>query len=220
MADRKYNYVFFDLDGTIINTGEGVMTSVKYSLEKLGVDIPDYEDFRRFVGPPLLVSYKEFYGMDEEKAREAVRLYREFYSEKGLLMGHPYEGVMDTFKKIKDMGIKLAVATSKPEAYSVEIAKHFGFYEYFDAICGATFDGTRDNKADVINYAFDTLEISGDNHSDVLMVGDRKFDIIGAKTFGMTSVGVLYGYGSKEEFEEAGADFIVEKATDVLDILV
>lgn len=217
---NKYNYVFFDLDGTIIDTGEGVMTSVKYSLEKMGIEAPAMEELRKFVGPPLLVSYREFYGMNEEDARKAVSLYREFYKDNGLFMGAPYEGVMETFAKIKEMGLKLVVATSKPEEYSVKIAKHFGFYQYFDMICGATFDGTRDNKADIIRYAFDKMGIDENDCDDVIMVGDRKFDIIGAKSVGMKSVAVLYGYGNRAEFEEAGADYIVEKATDVLDILM
>ena len=220
MANGKFNYVFFDLDGTIVDSGESIITSVKYSLDKLGIEVPDVDSLKKFVGPPLLVSYKEFFGMNEEEAREAVRIYREFYGDKGILIGYVYEGVIETFKKIKDMGLKLAVATSKPEEYAVRIAKHFGFYDYFDIICGATFDGTRDNKEDIIRYAFGKLNINPDDCSDVLMVGDRKFDIIGAKSVGMKSAGVLYGYRNREELEEAGADYIVEKATDVLDILI
>ena len=216
---KNYKTVLFDLDGTLFDSGEGVKNSVEYALNKFGIKVLDRDSLGCFIGPPLTVSFKTFYGFDEENADRGVAYYREYYAEKGIFEGYVYDGIEDTLKRLKDGGKQIIVATSKPEKFAKEILQKFGIAKYFDFIAGATMDEkTRCTKNQIIEYAMESCNI--DTSTDVIMVGDRLFDIEGAKHFGMECIAVLYGYGSLEEFEKYGAEYIVETPKDVADLLL
>lgn len=214
---KMYDTVLFDLDGTISDSGEGITNSVRYSLEKFGIEENDCEKLKRFVGPPLYDSYEKYYGFSHEKAIKAVEYYREYYNAGGIFELSLYDGVLDLLKALKKSDKKTILATSKPEAYAERIAEHFGFIEYFDNISGALLDGSRIKKADVIAYALERIGES--DISKCVMIGDRSYDVIGAKAFGMDSVGVTWGYGSKEELSAAGATYIADSVQDIMKIL-
>lgn len=209
-----YDYFLFDLDGTLTDPGLGITNSVAYALGKYGITVEDRRELYPFIGPPLRQSFSEFYGFDEEKTKEAVAFYREYFSEKGLFENEVYEGIPEVLSQLKQAGKKLLVATSKPEEFTNRILEHFGLAEYFDFVAGATMDETRNEKADIIAYALE--QIADADPSKIVMIGDRKFDILGARENGIDSIGVLYGYGSRAELEEAQATFIVEKPEDLL----
>ena len=209
-----YDYFLFDLDGTLTDPGLGITNSVAYALGKYGITVEDRRELYPFIGPPLRQSFSEFYGFDEEKTKEAVAFYREYFSEKGLFENEVYEGIPEVLSQFKQAGKKLLVATSKPEEFTNRILEHFGLAEYFDFVAGATMDETRNEKADIIAYAL--KQIADADPSKIVMIGDRKFDILGARGNGIDSIGVLYGYGSRAELEEAQATFIVEKPEDLL----
>ncbi len=216
---KNYKAVLFDLDGTLFDSGEGVKKSVEYALNKFGIKVENRDALGCFIGPPLTVSFKTFYGFDDEKADRGVDYYREYYSVKGIFEGYVYDGIEDTLKRLKDAGKQIIVATSKPEEFAIKILEKFGIAKYFDFIAGATMDEkTRCTKNQIIEYAMKNCNI--DTPVDVIMVGDRLFDIEGAKFFGMECIAVLYGYGSYEEFTQYGADYIVETPKDVADLLL
>lgn len=216
----KYQYILFDLDGTITESAPGILNSVRYALKKMGFAIRDEEELLQFIGPPLVDSMKKYYGMNEEQAEQAVVFYREYFLQKGLFENSVYEGIEESLKLLSESGKKHAIATSKPEEYSVRIIEHFGLTDKFEKICGATMDKSRNEKADVIRYTLEMLGIPDEDKGSVLMVGDRRHDIIGAKQNGLDSMGVLYGYGDRNELEEAGADYIAESAMDVAKIIL
>ena len=212
-----YNYVLFDLDGTLTNSELGITKSVQHALRKFGIEVEDRTVLRPFIGPPLGESFQVFYGMSVEESEQAIKYYRERFSVKGLYENEVYPGVEKMLQVLKEGGKKLILATSKPEKFTMLILEHFDLLKYFDFVAGATMDGSRGEKADVIRYA---LELSGiEDKSEVIMIGDRKFDILGAKENGLASMGVLYGFGDREELTEAGADYIVETAEDIVKIL-
>lgn len=157
----------------------------------------------KFIGPPLLDSFQDFYGFSEEQSREAVGKYREYFSRQGLFENVLYDGMKELLAEVTSQGKKIVIATSKPEVYTVQILKYFEIEQYFYFVAGSTLDGSRSKKGDVIRYALDSLKITADQ---AVMVGDRKHDVIGAKENGMYVIGVLYGYGDRMELETAGAD--------------
>ena len=213
----KYQTVLLDLDGTVTDSGPGIMGGVRYALEKHGMDVPGDEQLRTFIGPPLKEQFRDFCGITDGEAAEMVASYREYYSEKGIFENRVYEGVVPFLKRLKDAGLTVVMATSKPEKYAVQIAEHFGIAGYFDFIGGALMDGTRTEKSEVIEYVLASCGV--DERDTAIMVGDRRYDIEGAKKAGLHSMGVLYGYGSREELESAGPDYIAEtpeKAGDIL----
>ena len=206
--------IFFDLDGTLTDSGPGIVASVAYALRKLGVEPPEPEKLRPFIGPPLLWSFAHFYGFDEAKCREALRLYREYFTAGGMFENSVYPGIPRALERLRASGLTLAVATSKPELFSRQIISHFGLDGYFEAICGASMDETRTEKAEVIRYALETVGIPA---AEGLMVGDREHDVLGAKAVGVGCVGVLWGYGSREELAKAGADALAETPEEMAD---
>lgn len=210
---KKYKYVLFDLDGTVTQSEEGVLNSVRYAMERLKMPMPADVPNRLFMGPPLSFSFSEYCKVPKEQIPEALRLYREYYSEKGIFECRLYEGIEELLKSLNNDGRVLLVASSKPEVYVKRILAKFGVGELFAFIGGATLDDSRSEKNEVLRY---TLSSAGvENTDEALMVGDRKYDILGAKHFGMDSVGVLYGYGSEEELRSAGATYIAASAQDV-----
>lgn len=216
----KFHYVFFDLDGTITESAPGIINSVRYALKKMGYPSDDIETIRKFIGPPLKDSYMKYYGMTEEQAEHGIVCYREYYTEQGIFDNSVYDGVIETLEALKASGKRLVIATSKPEKFAKMIAEHFAFDKYFDKICGATMDEKRVEKADVIAYALEELGLSEDDLSRILMVGDRKHDILGGKANGLKTMGVLFGYGDLEELQNAGADYIVEHASDISKVIL
>lgn len=208
-----YNTIFFDLDGTLTDPGMGITNSVAYALKKWNIEVSERSELYKFIGPPLIDSFMNYYGFSKEEARQGVKYYREYFSTKGLFENEVYEGVIELLNRLKAGGKRLVIATSKPEKFTLEILKHFDLYKYFDFVAAASMDETRTKKDEVIAYALENLGIK--DVSDVLMVGDREHDIFGAKAHGLDSIGVLYGYGDREELEKAGATYIVEKVQDI-----
>lgn len=210
-----FRYIFFDLDGTLTDSAEGITNSVHYALEKFGIEAERSELFR-FIGPPLKDSFMKYYGIPKDDCDLAVSYYREYYSTSGIFENRVYDGIEHLLADLKNCGKKIVLATSKPLEFSEKILKHFGLYNYFDFISAATMDGQICRKDQVIKHALDSLEIT--DTSEVLMVGDREFDIIGAKQYEIKSVGVLYGFGSLEELHSAGADYIAKLPADIFHI--
>lgn len=208
-----FNYLFFDLDGTLTDPAKGITNSFIHALKFYGIEIPSFEKLCTFIGPPLIQTFKEQFGFSDDKCDEAVKKYREYFADKGLFENSVYEGIPELLETLKKNGKKLFVSTSKPEEYSVRILEHFGLSKYFDFICGSNMDESRSNKDEVIAYTIKKAGIS--DLSKILMVGDRKHDIIGAQKNDIKSCGVLFGYGSKKELEDAGADFIAENILDL-----
>lgn len=198
--------VLFDLDGTLTDSAPGITNSVSRALAHFGIQ-EEPQNLLRFIGPPLNESLPEYYGFTSEQTVKAVEVFREYFVEKGWLENAPYPGIPELLRDLKAAGLQLMVATSKPEVQAVRILKHFGLAEHFDHICGAPAgneDGAR--KASVIREALRCAE----DPSSVVMVGDRRHDVEGAEENGLPCIGVLYGYGSREELSAAGASFIAE----------
>jgi len=192
--------ILFDLDGTLTDSGEGIINCATLALNHFGLPVPDRETMRVFVGPPLDETFRKF-GVPADKTDEAIRVYRSRYTTVGKWENHPYPGVEDLLKKLRARGHRLFVATSKPEGMSREILEKFGLSGYFERICGATLDGSRSKKEDVIAYL---LSLAAGTENTV-MVGDTAYDVIGAAAHGIPCVGVSWGYGLAADMEAAGA---------------
>lgn len=212
-----FQSILFDLDGTLTDAAPGITNSVKYALSKFGIDETDDNKLRKFLGPPLISSFMEFYGFSKEKAQKAVEYYREYFVPHGIFENEVYSGIPKLLQKLKADGKTLIIATSKPETFAVQIAEHFEIDSYFDLIAGSNLDNTRSKKAQVIEYALETLGILDRAHA--VMIGDREHDIKGAKKTGLRSIGVLYGYASSGELENAGADFTANSPEELYTII-
>lgn len=198
----KFGTILFDFDGTIANTGRGIVNAAGYALEKFGITVKDKTELYKFVGPPLVAAFEDFYGFTEEKAVKAVEYYREYYKTKGVFETDIYPGIKPLLKTLKTEGYTVAVATSKPEFFVHQISDSEDISKYFDVVSGATFDASRGTKEEVIRYALELL--NKENADGVVMVGDRFYDAEGAKKCGIPTIGVLYGFGSEEELKKAG----------------
>ncbi len=213
----KIKTVLFDLDGTLTDSGPGIINSVQHALKQYGMEADDISSLRCFIGPPLQQQFQEYCGFTEEEGKRAVERYREYYSVKGLFENEVYAGIPEVLKELKESGFQIAMATSKPEAFARQIADHFDLTQYFDYIGGSHMDGRRTRKSEVIDYVLDACQIQ--DKDTVLMIGDREHDILGASQSNVHSMGVLYGYGTKEELENAGAEYIAELPEDILKIV-
>lgn len=209
----KYKYLFFDLDGTIINTFEGVTRSFAYALESYGIRVSSLEELRPVLGPPLRDAFMNMYGFEEADAVDAVEKYRERYNNRFIAESELYPGIADTLKKLFSDGFVMAVATAKPEHFALPLLEHYGLKDYFHCIAGATLDKSRDSKKAVLAYLIDKLKIT--DNSEVLMIGDRKYDMEGAAHFGIDGMGVLYGFGSREEMEASPHVLLADDAADL-----
>lgn len=209
-----YDYVLFDLDGTLTDPGLGITNSVAYALKRWNIEVADRTSLYKFIGPPLQDSFAKYYDFSPEDALRAVEVYREYFREKGLYENEVYPGVEDMLKTLRNQGKTLIVATSKPEAFAIKILKFFGLDGYFTVIAGATMDSSRSKKGDVIAYALKEAGVA--DKSRAVMVGDREHDIFGAQENGLDSIGVLFGYGDLEEMEKAGATYIAPAVEDIL----
>lgn len=213
----KYDTVLFDLDGTLTDPGKGITNSVKYALKHYEIVENDYNRLCDFIGPPLVDSFMKHYGFDRAKASEAVSIYREYYSKKGLYENSIYDGVAEMLACIKESGARIVLATSKPWRFAEIILEHFNVKQYFDFVAGATMSETRTRKDEVIKYAIDTCNI---DPATAVMVGDREYDVIGAMRFKIKTVGVSYGYGSVDELKKAGAFIIAGSPKEVADSIL
>ncbi len=213
-----YNYLLFDLDGTLTDSGAGIINSVLYALKKFDIEVEDRTQLYAFIGPPLAESFQKFYHFSQEQAFQAVGYYREYFSEKGIFENMVITGIDTLLDKLSYSGKKLVVATSKPEAYTIKILEHFNLISYFQFVAGATMDETRNTKTEVIAYALE--HINALSKSEVVMIGDRKHDIEGAKNNNIDSIGVLFGYGDRKELEQAGANYIVESIAELRTLLM
>ncbi len=212
----KYTHLFFDLDGTLVDSGEGIIKGIEYSLKKFGITVEDNSVLRAFIGPPLVDSFKQHYGFDTEKAVLAIKYYREYYNEIGIRQAYVYNGLVDTLQALKDKGYVLAVATSKPEVLANRVLEYFGLAKYFDTISGASLNERLSHKDVILDYA---LKKYGVDRAKCLMIGDRKFDVLGAKANSINCLGVLYGYGDLAEMQKAGATYIVKTPAEILELL-
>ena len=212
-----YKYILFDLDGTLTDPGIGITNSVMYALRKFGIEVEDRTSLYKFIGPPLLDSFQNYYGFTKEQSEEGIKYYREYFKPYGLYENEVYSGIEELLKSLKGIGKTIVVATSKPEEFAVEILKHFHLIEYFDFVGGASMDEKRVRKADVIAYALDKCSVV--DLQSVVMIGDREHDINGAKQIGIDSIGVLYGYGNYEELKQAGADYIVSTPEEIMIVI-
>ena len=202
----KFDIVLFDFDGTIAESGEGIVRCARWALEQMGKPVPDDAVLRRFVGPPLVASFQELCGLSEDEALRAVAIYRERYSQVGLFEARIYPGIAPLLRALRRSGAWVAVASAKPEAFLVRILEHFGLSDCFDAVAGTTMENQSADKRAQLLAAMP----EGGEARRACMVGDRKFDVAAGRALGMHAVGVGYGYGSREELEAAGADFYAE----------
>ncbi len=215
---QRYTCLLFDLDGTISDSASGIVHSVRYALAHFGIQVLDCNDLLPFVGPPLEDSFKEFYHFSDEQAQEAVAKYHEHYKDIGIYENSLYPGITAFLESARQAGYGLCVATSKPQAMADSVLRYFKIHDCFDWVAGRGDDRvSRRTKADVIRYVLEQMQMV--DLCKALMIGDRKFDVIGAKTVGIDSVGVLYGYGNRKEFEEAGATYIVRNLSELAALL-
>lgn len=217
-----FQYVLFDLDGTLTDPREGITKSVQFALAQQGISEPDLKKLEPFIGPPLKDSFMEFYGMTEEQAAQGVADYRKRFAPIGKFENEVYPGIPEMLGSLKRAGIRLAVASSKPETFVWDILKYFKLDGYFDVVTGSELDGTRSRKEEVVEEALHRLELDGQpvSRENCAMVGDRRFDIEGGRQFRLTTVGVTYGYAAKGELEAAGADYIVKNPVQLTKLLL
>lgn len=214
----SYKYIFFDLDGTLSDSAPGIIDSVVYALDKLGIKEKDRASLTKFIGPPLAESFPKYYDLDSDSTDRAVEYFREYYREAGILGNEMYSGIAEMLETLLSAGKRLAVATSKPEPDARIILERYGISDQFDYIGGSLFDKSRIHKYEVIDYVIEALKLS--EPETILMVGDRAHDVNGAKKCGLDCMGVLYGYGSRNELESAGAKYIAAEVSDISNIIL
>ncbi|MCR4792251.1 MAG: HAD family hydrolase [Lachnospiraceae bacterium] len=214
---KDYEHILFDLDGTLTDSGPGIMNGFEYAMRKMGMDVPDRSSLRRFVGPPLGVSWEETLGFPPEEAQKGIAFYKEYYAEKGVYENEVYSGVRELLSELRSHGKKLYVATTKAEPMVEVVMDHFGLRDFFSGIA-ASNNVDRINKIDVIKYILEECGVT--DTEKAVMVGDRHYDITGAQHFGLDSIGVLYGYGNREEMEKAGATYIADTVGDIAKIIL
>ena len=209
----RFDNVLVDLDGTLTDPFEGIAASIRYAMNSLGLELPSDDDVRRAIGPPLRQTFGNLLATREASCiEEALRLYRERFSVTGLLENRVYSGLSEMVANLNMVGCRLFIATSKPSVYAHKIIDHFGLTKLFVAVYGSDFDGRLENKADLIHHLLDSEHLVA---RDSVMVGDRSHDILGAKAHGVSAIGVTWGYGSRKELEDAGADVICSSPTEV-----
>lgn len=212
-----YKYVLFDLDGTLTDSREGIINSVKYALAKYGILDKDEMKLNNFLGPPLIDSFKSFYDFSDEQADEAVLFYREYFNSKGIFENKVYDGIVELLESLNEIDKILIVATSKPEPFTKKILNHFNLEKYFAFFVGSNLNNSRKDKDEIIDYALKKGNVC--DLSQAIMIGDRKHDIIGANKIMIDSIGVLYGYGDFQELKSAGATYIAKNTQEIFNIL-
>lgn len=210
-------YILFDLDGTLTDPKEGITKSFQYALKHMGIIEENLDNLEKVIGPPLKDSFMEFYGMNEREAVEAVAKYRERFEKIGLYENEIFDGVKEMLQHLQEEGFLLAIASSKPTVFVERICEHFEIKQYFHHIVGSFLDGTRVKKEEVVEEAI--REFGEKDLEEIIMVGDRKFDIEGAHQMGLKAIGVAFGYGGRKELEEAGADYIADTVEELEKLL-
>ena len=206
--------ILFDLDGTLTDSGEGIMNCAELALRHFGIPVPARDTMRVFVGPPLSDTFMRF-GVPESNVQEAIEVYRSRYIPVGKYENTLYPGIYQVLEALHRDGFKLYVATSKPEAMSIEILEHFEIAKFFDRICGASMDSSRSTKDEVIAYLLEEVRPDG----NLIMVGDTKYDVLGAAVHKLPTIGVSWGYGTVEDLMEAGAASIAHSPVELLSLL-
>lgn len=219
MLNRDLDLILFDLDGTLTDSGPGILNCLEFALEDQGIPIPEREEMRKLLGPPLVVTFRDVFGMNEEQISQAIDKYRERYHDVGLFENSVYEGVPELLAELQGAGLRLVTATSKPEYSATRILQHFELDQYFDFIGAAALDGSRDSKSLVIAHTLQNTNTHPTSH-DMIMIGDRHHDVHGAKEHGIDTIGVLWGYGDRDELDEAGAINIAQNPVELRDLLL
>lgn len=214
----EYDIILFDLDGTLTDPKLGITKSVQYALKHFGIVEENLSCLEKFIGPPLKESFKEYYNFGEQDIEIAIKEYREYFADRGIFENIVYPSVPEVLEELRKSGKKLMVATSKPTIFAERILKHFNLCEYFTFVSGSNLDGSRCRKSEVIAYGLSQNAIL--EKSKVIMIGDRRHDIIGAREIGIDAVGVLYGYGSREELERENPKFIVDTVIDLRSLFI
>ncbi|MDR2706227.1 MAG: HAD hydrolase-like protein [Planctomycetaceae bacterium] len=213
----KYHHVLFDLDGTLTDPYWGITNSIKYALNKFNIAEQNDHKLKSFIGPPLEQSFMEYYHFNKNEAKKAIEFYREYYSVKGIYENKLYHGIDIVLKTLNSKNINCIVATSKLEKYAVKVLQHFNIDLYFSGVAGSNLEGTLVEKEDIIEYIIKKYKLEKEK---TIMVGDRKYDIIGAKNNGINSIGVLYGYGTQKELEEIKPTYLCNNIDELLKLLL
>jgi phosphoglycolate phosphatase len=214
---KKYDYIAFDLDGTLTDPEVGLVKGFMYAFDRVGIKYDDPKALRRYIGPPLHEEWKREYGFTEEETARAIAIFREYYDEFGWAENRVYEGIVELLEALKAMGKTIVLATSKPENTARRIMALFGLDKYFDFCGGASTSSTRDKKWEVLEYSL--LSVGATDKSRCILIGDRKYDAEGASIYGIDSIGVLWGHGSEEEIKSSGFTYVAKTPDDVLNIL-
>lgn len=219
-----FQYCLFDLDGTLTDPREGITKSVQHALKAFGIYEPDLKKLEPFIGPPLKDSFMELYGLSETQAVKAIEIYRERFAPTGVLENQIYPGIAELLGRLQEKGVRLAVASSKPTCFVHQILKHFDIEQYFEVIVGSELDGTRTAKEEVVEEALKQLAVwnlpKEEKKKKCAMIGDRKFDIQGAKAYGLTGIGVGFGFAKEGELLLEGADYIVDTVEELSALLL
>jgi phosphoglycolate phosphatase len=210
--------VLFDLDGTLTDAAPGIVNGMRIVFDRFDIEQPDDATMRTYLGPPLAVTWREFYDFTDEQIVEALAIYREYYHDVGMFENEVFDGIPTLLQQLNDDDITLATATSKPDFSATRIIEHFGLHDHFTFIGAANLEGTRDSKALVIEHTLEQLKATAQSHS-ILMVGDRHHDVHGAKEHGIDTIGVLWGYGDADELTTAGAISLVQSTVELRDRL-
>lgn len=210
--------VLFDLDGTLFDSSKGIKECYKKGLVHFGINVTDDHELDKVIGPSLYNSYRDFYGLTGDDVQKAVDIYREHYNEKGIYMIHLYDGIESLLFLLKSYSFTVCLTTSKPQVMAEKILRFSGLDKYFNVVCGARLDGSLSDKADLIQKSLKLCDFT--DKENAYMIGDRFYDIVGARQTGIRSIGVTYGFGTREELTEAGADFIADSAKEIADILM
>lgn len=212
---KEYKYYIFDFDGTLVDSSEGIYNSIIYALNEYGIEETDREKLRYFIGPPLFQAFKDIYNVSDDDANWLVAKYRERYKVKGCAESIVYDGVPELLKALKEKGKKIAIASSKPKQFVDEISKHLGIFDYYDYVSAETFDKTHSSKEDLINNVLE--HFGSPKKEECLMIGDRFYDIDGAKATGLDSAGAIFGLGEVEELTEAGATYLLYNPMELVE---
>ena len=213
---KKYKVILFDVDGTLVESSVGVTLGVAHTLRRYGIEPPPCEELKKFIGPPLRESFRNFYGFEGEALSQVEYVFREYYDKKGINEMTLYPGIKSLLHDLKNAGAVVATASSKPYRHVKRVLENFGIAQYFDYVGAADHERGIVEKEDVLQ---ELLSNTGYAPSECLLVGDRLYDIVGAHKFGIDCAGVLYGFGSRSELEEYGADYIISSVEELREFL-